>query len=485
MKNSKCKKHFPNKLPSVQLLQLCFWLWVASAFAIIIIITIFVTAWAVKSTLSAVPQLSEGQTRIVTALIEFPDLVTGAAKEVQAMLSDLPRPLLIIRQSHEQPNWIRRFPKSDDSGYLLLAGVDQMEKQSIVQLIRIADGISVAKWVPDWPTIFEKQIAKKYAPVVSPTVGQANSPLLLPNGDIVFNTSTSLVRLSICSQKPVWVLDKVMHHSIDLDPNGTLWVPSVSQEGLADNPWIRERIRDDALARISMDGKLLEIHSFAQVLLDNGFQALLLGMFGSRLNADPIHMNQIRVATQESKYWNRGDLLISARHLSTVFLYRPSTGKIFWHQTGPWMNQHSADFVDKHRISVFDNNVISIAPKEHAFLTPGETNRVVLYDFDTGQTSQPFATLLAEARPVTITGGVARVLPDGGLFIEETNYGRHLRFTRDQLLWSRVNDYNNKYIGSVSMSRYLTADEAKGPLQAIAVQNCSAERAIGSTITPS
>lgn len=203
-------------------------------------------------------------------------------------------------------------------------------------------------------------------------------------------------------------------------------------------------------------------------------QALLLGTFGPRLNEEPIHMNQIQIAPRDSRHWRRGDLLISARYLSTVFLYRPSTGRILWHQTGPWMNQHSVEFVDDHRISVFDNNIVSGIPNEHAFMTPSDTNRVFLYDFHTRWASQPFATLLAEARPLTISEGRARVLPDGGLFIEETNYGRHLRFTRDRLLWSRVNDYDDQRIGMVSWSRYLTADEARGPLQALASRHCPA-----------
>jgi hypothetical protein len=263
-----------------------------------------------------------------------------------------------------------------------------------------------------------------------------------------------------------------MHHSIELDQYGNIWTASVSQDGFAANAWLQSRVRDDAIANVSPDGHLIDRRSFARIMLDNGLQALLLGTSGFKLNEDPVHLNQIQVALQDSRYWLRGDLLISARHLSTVFLYRPSTGKILWHQTGPWMNQHSVDFVNDHQISVFDNNVIASAPPQHAFMTPGETNRLFLFDFNTSQLTQPFAKLLAQARPVTLTGGRARVLPDGGLFIEESNYGRHLRFTSDRLLWSRVNDYDERRIGVVSSSRYLTAAEAQGPIQALVARKC-------------
>jgi hypothetical protein len=138
------------------------------------------------------------------------------------------------------------------------------------------------------------------------------------------------------------------------------------------------------------------------------------------------------------------------------------------------MNQHSVDFVDAQRISVFSNNVVSGAPnKEHSFLKKNDINRVYVFDFETNQVSQPYEKLLAEAKPMTLTEGRAQLLPDGGLFIEESNYGRQLRFTKDKLLWSRVNDYDDKRIGVVSWSRYLTAEEASEPLKALAAMQCN------------
>jgi hypothetical protein len=191
------------------------------------------------------------------------------------------------------------------------------------------------------------------------------------------------------------------------------------------------------------------------------------------LQTDPIHLNEIRAAPSDTAYWKKGDLLLSARHLSTVFLYRPSTGKIVWHRMGPWLNQHSADFVDDHRISVFDNNVFGGAPSHQPFLEAGQNNRVFVYDFAKDELSQPYQELLAKAKPVTLSEGRARVLPDGGLFVEESNFGRILRFMPDRLLWSFVNDYDKDRIGILSWSRYLTAEEAAVPLKALAGLPCA------------
>jgi hypothetical protein len=79
---------------------------------------------------------------------------------------------------------------------------------------------------------------------------------------------------------------------------------------------------------------------------------------------------------------------------------------------------------------------------------------------------------LSSARPVTLTEGRAQILHDGGLFVEETNYGRLLRFSEDALLWTLINDYDARRIGLLSWSRYLSAEEVRAPLKALAEKDC-------------
>jgi len=457
-----------------------FGLWLTSILLVIVIAVALVIASAVRQVYSGEAHFSKVQSGMVIGLAEFPKLVNKSVQQLGAWFTGDPLPLLMDRKTTEKPYWIRKFPIAEDNGYLLFSGVDPAAKRAVVQLIKIADGTVVARWQPDWHAILTETHSKKNLQRGSSYSAQAVHPILLDDGDIIFShTAGSLVRMSPCDSKPVWLLDERVHHSNELDENGTgIWSPSISQDGFADNPWLQERVRDDALAHVSTDGRLIERLSFVRILRENGLQALLMGVSGGRLKADPIHLNEIKAAKQDSRYWKRGDLLISARHLSTLFLYRPATNKIIWYQTGPWMNQHSVDFVDDHRISVFNNNVIGGpgSAKAHAFMTTGDINQVLVYDFATKQVSQPFAALLADAKPATVTAGMARILPDGGLFLEENNFGRHLRFTKDRLLWSRVNDYDDKRIGIVSWSRYLTAEEASIPLRALAKRKCQPGR---------
>lgn len=442
-------------------------LWLASVFLLALIGLVIFLTWAARHAALGGGRLSETQTQVILAIAELPGLVRDIFVHPEKI-----DPKLINLAKVEKSHWIRRFPAPEDSGYLLFSGVDPSIGHSTVQLIRIFDGSKITQWSINWRELADRTSNKKFTGKMYAIAMGAGHPLLLDNGDIIFNTGLSLVRQSPCKSSPLWLIDEVAHHSNELDASGAIWTPSTSLDGFADNPWLQDRVRDDALSRISIDGRVLEKHSFAHILRNNDLRALLIGTSGFALNVDPIHINQIKPALTDGKYWRKGDLLISARHLSSIFLYRPSTGKILWHQMGPWMNQHSVDFVDDHRISIFDNNVFGGSPKEQPFLVKGDINRVLIYDFETKSISQPFAKLLEQARPVTITEGRARVLPDGGLFIEESNFGRHLRFTKDRLLWSRVNDYNDKHIGQVSWSRYLTAEEASAPLKALASRKC-------------
>ncbi|HKO87183.1 MAG TPA: arylsulfotransferase family protein [Burkholderiales bacterium] len=422
----------------------------------------------------ALSESGEAESGIILSVAEFPSLVIRVVKEISGAARN---PLLVERAKAEKPHWVRKFPAREDDGFLLFSGVDPDVKHSAVKLIRISDGKVMALWAPDWDAIYSKLTEKKWERTGRSNRGIAYHPVLLDNGDIIFNIRTGMVRASLCDRKPVWVIDKVIHHSNELALDGkSIWSPSIAEGYFSANPLLNERLRDDSLARISFDGEVLENISVSKILIENGLQGLLLGTGGHQFQEDPIHLNHISVASADSKYWKRGDLLLTARTPSAVFLYRPSTGKIVWHRTGPWMNQHSARFVDDHRISILDNNVVSGAPKSQPFALPGQVNRLLVYDFETDEITEPYAKLLEQAKPVTWTQGLAKILPDGGLFVEETNFGRHLRFTKDKLLWSRVNDYDKNNIGIVARSRYLSPQQVEKPLAAIAARQCDANR---------
>jgi outer membrane protein assembly factor BamB len=342
----------------------------------------------------------------------------------------------------------------------LLSGLSKEENQSIVQLIRIADGEVIAKWIPDWSYIHRHTTTHRFAPKGNLKNYLAVHPLLLNDGSLIFNVTGSLVRLPLCSSKPSWVLNYPYHHSIELAPTGnSIWAPSVTELFATDNHILKDQLRDDSLSEVSLDGRVLQNLSFSKILAENNMTAHMLGSTGFTYNLDPLHINQITPALSNGRYWERGDLLISARHTSTVYLYRPTTGKIIWHQQGPWLNQHSAYFYNDHGIVVFGNDVYG-RKLRYPFIYKEGHNQIYLYDFKTAQTNKLHSDALGKAKPVTITEGRSRVFDDKSIFIEETNNARILKLNASgQLMWSYINTYDKDYLGAISWSRYLTHEE--------------------------
>jgi hypothetical protein len=256
-----------------------------------------------------------------------------------------------------------------------------------------------------------------------------------------------------CSQIE-WVLAYPFHHSIELDAEGNIWSP-IRIEPAAFDPAIYDSMSDDGLAKVSPDGKLLYTRSVARVLVNAGYQALLFG--AGAYDTDPIHLNEIYPALYSSRRWQRGDLLLSLRHRSTVFLYRPSEDKVLWLKTGPWLNQHDAKFVGDSRISVFGNDVMR-SRLDNIFIRGHST--VYVYDMDTNKVILPYDKLFVDIHLESGTEGRSDILSNGDVFVEETVAGRLFRASAKEIRWSYINrEAASDNIGILNWSRYLPASQ--------------------------
>jgi hypothetical protein len=152
----------------------------------------------------------------------------------------------------------------------------------------------------------------------------------------------------------------------------------------------------------------------------------------------------------------KGDLLISLRNRSTVFLYRCSTNKILWLKTGPWLNQHDPEFIDSVRIGVFGNNILRIFSEDR--LVDGY-NEEYIFNFKTNATTTPYTEFLKKAKVSTTSQGRANVLPSGDLFVEETNNNRLLRGNTKDIIWQYVDRIDEHSVAVLSWSRFITKEQ--------------------------
>lgn len=280
--------------------------------------------------------------------------------------------------------------------------------REVYSLYDLATGRCVARWPMD-------DVARIR------TVSFHDMTIIAPRDISGEDDSSGLVKIAQ-DGSTVWEIGLKVHHPISVDSQGNIYTPTV----MPPHPVLTEYVpdyRDDGYAIISPNGQVIDQRSITQILLDNDLGHLLFGI--GPMERDAIHLNTVRVAELDSEYWQRGDLLMSSRHLSMVMLYRPSTNSVVWYRIGPWLNQHDPQFISDHEISVFNNNVVWGQDDRHSIAAPqGDgRNQIMVYDFQTDTTKVVYDQAMDRTGQMTITRGRHRVLADGSLFVAFENRG--------------------------------------------------------------
>lgn len=401
--------------------------------------------WAVSYIHEGGQLFGDKSKSVILSIAKFPTLVNMSFRQ---LFAEMP---VIIKDRYPEIDGLKLENENyRDSSYLLISAFDKEVGHSAFKLIRLSDKEILHKWVPDVKEIMRLRDKGKSLSEQS-NIGNLVfwHPLLSPDGSLIFNTEDrSLIKIDKNS-KVMWNLDGIFHHSQEFDAEGNIWASSVMETNIPIVSRFFKEYRDDALAQISSDGKLLKKLSISQILMDNGYRGLLFGIGPSE--KDPIHLNDIQPALSSGPYWQKGDLLVSIRNKSTVFLYRPSTNKILWLQTGPWLNQHDVDFIDDHRISIFGNNIIR---NQNYDFIDGH-NEVYVYDFSNSELSTPYTQFLNKAKVKTMTGGRSEILKNGDVYIEETDFGRMLRGNSQQIIWQYVERIDDSSASVLGWSRIL------------------------------
>ncbi len=279
----------------------------------------------------------------------------------------------------------------------------------------------------------------------------SNHPELMNDYSVIFKLDYDLYRLD-ANSKIIWKNDSLMfHHTLEFDHEGNLWSPTTIDNGSMNlnskviNYETELPFRDDAITKIDAGtGKILFSKSIAEILLENNYPGLIHGNW----QYDPIHLNDIEPVLSDSKYWKKGDLFLSCRNIQTVFLYRPSTGKILWLRTGLWVNQHDIDIMDSMTITIFNNNVNqnskdfiyrenkgSNAKLVKTLHEPIKVNTIVAYNFERDSTYQLLPELMRRENIDTRSQGIFSPISNGTFFIEETDQGKIFIGTNEKTLF--------------------------------------------------
>jgi len=343
--------------------------------------------------------------------------------------------------------------------YLLLSRYDGDLSESIVELVDLTSFEIVHTWNPHVDSI--NSLVSNSDPEFEFLTRDQNEqrfgishPLLMPDGNLIFQSNSPLIKIDLCSELVWQNSDDVFHHSNELDGDGNIWVPThmfpfaVDEKYVGNNP---NEFLDDAITKVSQSGEVLFQKSVAEILIENGMKHLVFPAHG-KFVFDPLHLNDIQPVLKDSLYWKRGDVFISLKHPSLIVLYRPSSNELVWSSDGFMSQQHDVDILNDHQISIFDNNGIHSIKGYVA----DDNNRVVIYDFETNAYSTYLMDSLVVQDVRTITNGRSQILDTGELLVEESNFGRSLFFNADGTLrWSHVNRASNMKVYPVNWSRIL------------------------------
>lgn len=405
---------------------------------------------------------------LILSIARFPILAKDVLLETKSR-SHLLIPNKFPEFDGFKKNGVVQVGALSDNGYLLLSAYDNNKFQSSVKLIRISDQHILYEWAPNMQELLGHH--KSYNKTlqlndISSKRFRIGHPLLLNDGSLIYhNFEGPLFKIDVCS-KFGWIIDQHFHHAIEQDSDGNIWVSSVIEPSSFDQTRF-PGYRDDAIAKVSPDGRLLFKKSVSKILDENGYRGLLFGV--GKYSADAIHLNEIQPALYTTKYWSKGDLLLSMRNRSTILIYRPRTNTIIWLRTGPWLNQHDVEFVGESNISVLGNDIVRFIGKDEFF---DNQNNIYLFNFENNSVTSPYSKILKELEVRTSTEGRQKILENGDVFIEETNSGRILRVSPEKGIWEFLVRVDNKTAGMVSWSRYLTSDQVKNVLPVLENSRC-------------
>jgi hypothetical protein len=364
-----------------------------------------------------------------------------------------------------------RFPTLDgfegtpniEESYLLLSRHDGDLQEGIVELVDLRSFEVLHTWNPDidaFNNLVEQVDEFQYLNRdFNNKRSMLQHPKLTTYGGLLFQP---LKQIDACSNLMFQNTHDQFHHSIETDIDGNIWVPShiypqsLPIEKVGWDTVLEGGFVDDAIVKLSPEGEILFEKSVSQIFIENGLEYLLFAVGDRLFDVDPIHLNDIQPVDFDGEFWRKGDVFLSLRHQSMVLLYRPTTNEIIWKGTGPFFHHHDVDILDPHRISIFNNNSKDFVGGD---IVDGH-NEVLIYDFKTNEYSSYLKGSLMENEVKTITEGRSQILPNGDLYIEESNYGRTLYFNADgSQRWIHVNRADDGNIYRIGWSRILYIEE--------------------------
>lgn len=358
---------------------------------------------------------------------------------------------------YNTPNGVTYYNKEHVYNDYYLLNSYKSNKDYIIDLVSLENGKTLKEWKPNLDEINNLTLRGQNR-LKFETYNRINyllHPILFSDSSLIFGTQNSLVKID-SNAEIIWLNSEIeAHHSLEIDHEMNLWISGRRISTKLDMVKDKNDIGfyDDLILKIDpRNGEVLFEKSVIQILIDNNLENKIFE--NGNFESDPIHLNDVQPAISDSNYWKKGDLLISSRHLSSIFLYRPTTNKVLWYKQGPWLNQHDPNFLRDNKISVFGNQVIR-GQMKNKIKNPSEYNSVFIYDFRNDSVTEPYKNFFKSEKIQTFSEGRSKILDNGDLFVEESNKAKIYIGDYEKKILTFSRRLNKKEISYLHWSRLI------------------------------
>ncbi len=337
---------------------------------------------------------------------------------------------------------------NDYEGYLLVSSYDN--DGSYVYLLDVESKKKIYEWRPPLKEIYK--LAPKFVDGINtPRYYRSQHPLLFKNGDLVFSSGDGpLLRLSKCNEVK-WIISDQFHHSIHLDETTNLIYAIKTFKKSKKNIYFLE----DGFSIIDPEsGNVLKEFSIHDILTNNKDNLGLLYGVGE-FEKDRYHINSVIPIKYTDNFFEKDDLVISIRNLSTIIVFRPKEDKIVWSQTGPWINQHDARYLGEGKFSIFSNNIIRGLPQSYEFLI--DHSDIYFLNLKNNTIERPFKNIFKKSKQRS--GGIFRPIDDDKGIVELHSDAKIMKISKKYgVMWEHQNYLGNNKKGNINWSRYIIKD---------------------------
>jgi len=427
---------------------------------------VIVSSWATRHAIGGGHRFSAGVSKSILALAEFPT----QAKSLVGLLNNYLPPNGI---SNIYSNYLESSSVSNGiSGFVLVSYVSS-NGSSAVSLISLANR---SQRIIELPVDTDR--LSQYSDVLIGSESRRHSafssrhrvwhPYLSKDGTLTYTIHwNDLISVDLKTGQEKWRVRGAFHHSVEPDANGDLWVcgavgPESNSNLKSTTHHSNKVFEDQTLVKVSPYGKILQVVSVADLILNSGLEYLLYGSANPNVNFDPIHLNQITPILSDSGVFKRGQMLVSLRNISTILLVDPDSQTVVWHGSGNWMNQHCVMPVGPSTFSVLDNH--SFASGEY-WLNSAWRTRIVTHNIETGKASEIQVNRESPREfHIPIEGRALPINPDNWM-VEDCLHGTIMIFGNQKLIFKWSNLYPDGTVGITSWCRYMSSEAVPEFLQ--------------------